>query len=224
MDSHDRFYTKGEAYFAQPRPEMMRFVPAEAKRILDAGCGEGGFGSALKRERGAEVWGIEINPAAAKRAKKRLNRVIVADIQKGIARLPDGYFDCIVFNDVIEHLYDPYSMLAAMKQKLAPGGVFTASIPNVRHYYIMERYLVRGMWQYCDDGVLDRTHIRFFTLHSIREMFTSLGFDIVRIEGINPVKLFNFYFWNFITFGRLSDTKYQQFACVVKPKKDSNGA
>src|SRR5512133_3306436 len=96
-------------YYSLSRPEMVDFVPQSAKKILDVGCGEGRFGSSFKKEGSeGEVWGVEIDREAALVAQKHLDRVMVGNISDLLDALPDRYFDCVVFNGVLEHLVDPY--------------------------------------------------------------------------------------------------------------------
>jgi 2-polyprenyl-3-methyl-5-hydroxy-6-metoxy-1,4-benzoquinol methylase len=209
--------TKPAQYFNWPRSEMLTFVPSSAKRILDVGCGEGTFARNMKERRNAEVWGAELVPAIAQVASTQLDKVLCGDIMQQLRDLPDAYFDCITFNDVIEHLADPYTMLAAMKRKLSPEGVIVCSIPNVRSFRNLFELVIRGEWQYAEAGILDKTHLRFFTRKSIAEMFTSLGYEILRLEGINPTRSLRVTLFNIATLGFFNDTRYLQFACVAKP-------
>jgi 2-polyprenyl-3-methyl-5-hydroxy-6-metoxy-1,4-benzoquinol methylase len=209
--------TKAELYFSQPRPEMARYVPVTARRILDVGCAEGVFGADLKKRNQAEVWGIELVPSIAEQAGRRLDKVFCGDVSQQLQNLPDGYFDCAIFNDVIEHLVDPYAMLTAMQKKLAPGGVIVCSIPNIRFFRNLFNLVVRGEWRYEDAGIMDKTHLRFFTKKSIREMFDSLNYRILKLEGINATPSWRVKLLNYLTLGSLSDTRYLQFACVAQP-------
>lgn len=215
--------TKPEQYFSQPRPEMDRFVPATAKHVLDVGCGEGTFGSRLKEKLGAEVWGVELIPSIADIAQRRLDRVLCGDIMQQLEQIPDQYFDCVIFNDVIEHLIDPYRLLVAVKQKLTRGGIVVCSIPNIRYFRNLFDIVVRGEWSYQEGGILDKTHLRFFTKKSIAEMFESLGYRICRLEGISATPSWRVKLFNLATLGYFSDTQYVQFACVAEPvSADSN--
>ena len=211
--------TKPDGYYTQSRPDMLPFIPRDAKRILDVGCGQGGFASKLKELLGAEVWGIEYVPAAAEVARRHLDRVLVGDVMQRLDQLPDCYFDCITFTDVLEHLIDPYRVLLEMKQKLSPEGVIVASIPNIRFFPYLFDLVVRGSWNYEDQGILDKTHLRFFTKKSILEMFQSLGYRIIRLEGINGFGPKRKLLLNVLTLWRMSDTAHLQFACVVQPLK-----
>jgi 2-polyprenyl-3-methyl-5-hydroxy-6-metoxy-1,4-benzoquinol methylase len=211
------FSTKEDLYFSQPRPEMMQYIPAVAKRILDVGCGEGVFGAQLKQRNQAEVWGIELEPAIAERAAKRLDKVLCGDVSQQLQSLPEEYFECAIFNDVLEHLADPYSVLRTIRQKLAPGGVIVCSIPNVRFFRNLFNLVVRGQWRYEEAGIMDKTHLRFFTKKSIREMFDSLNYHILKLEGINATPSWRVRLLMLGTFGLVNDTQYLQFACVAQP-------
>ena len=162
-------------YFAEERPEMRRFIPRQARRVLDCGCGEGAFAQWIRESLRAEVWGVEQEPRAGQCAAKVLDRLIVGDIVEVIPALPDGYFDCIIFNDVLEHLLEPDAALRAVRSKLAPGGVVVASIPNVRFIHVLCAYVLRGHWRYTARGICDTTHVRFFTRSSIIELFEETG-------------------------------------------------
>ena len=205
-------------YYAQSRKEMLPYMPVQVTRLLDLGCNKGAFGFLIKSIFGSEVWGIELDADFAEVATKQIDKVIVGDLNAIIPDLPDHYFDCISCNDILEHLVDPYSVLTLLKSKLAPEGVIVCSLPNVRYWDNLKNLLLHKQWKYMDHGILDRTHLRFFTELSMRDMFESLDFDIVRIGGINPTQSDNLKVFNFLTFGALKDAKYLQFACVVRPK------
>jgi 2-polyprenyl-3-methyl-5-hydroxy-6-metoxy-1,4-benzoquinol methylase len=209
--------SKPEGYYAQARPEMLPFIPKDAKRILDVGCSEGRFGLQLKEMLGAEVWGVEMMEAVAGIARQSLDRVLVGDIMQQLAHLPDDYFDCVTLNDVIEHIVDPYRMLLAMKQKLSPRGVVVASIPNIRYFRNLFDLVIRGSWRYTEHGILDNTHLRFFTKKSIKETFESLGYRVIQLQGINATPSWKVRVFNILTLGFFSDTRFLQFCCVAKP-------
>lgn len=210
--------TKPDTYFTQVRSEMLPFVPPSAKRILDVGCGEGAFGSNLKQKFRAEVWGIELIEQIAEVARPRLDHVLQGDIMQLMEKIPDDYFDCICFNDVIEHIVDPYRMLTAIKTKIASGGVVVCSIPNIRYFRNLFQLVIRGEWRYEEAGIMDKTHLRFFTRKSIAEMFASLGYRICRLEGINATPSWRVALFNVATLGFFEDTRYLQFCCVAEPQ------
>lgn len=210
--------TKPPEYFSQPRLEMLRFIPKTARRILDVGCGEGHFGRLLKEKIGAEVWGIELVPAAAEIAQQNLDQVFCGDVVQQLQTIPDHQFDCITFNDVLEHLVDPYQVLLAVKKLLSPKGVVVCSLPNVRYFRNLFNLVIRGEWRYTEEGILDKTHLRFFTKKSIIEMFQSLDYRIVILEGINRTPSWKVALLNLMTLGFLSDTRYLRFCCLAEPR------
>ena len=177
---------KPSGYFENTRPEMLGFVPRDARRILDVGCGQGRFGAALKRELpGAEVWGVEPDVLAQAEAAKVLDRAIAGPFDDRLG-LGDASFDAVVFNDSLEHFADHEAPLRLARRLLKPGGAIVASIPNVRYWPHLRRYVFGGDWEYQGHGVLDRTHLRFFTYRSILRTLRDAGFEVRRIEGINP--------------------------------------
>jgi O-antigen biosynthesis protein len=170
-------------YMESARPEIQPFVPTSAKRILDVGCWRGLMGAALKARDGRVVWGIEPDPDAADAAATVLDHVIVGTFPDDLP--PSEQFDCVLFVDVLEHIADPWGALAATKRVLAPGGHVLASIPNIRHYSVLYPLLSRGQWNYVDAGILDRTHLRFFTRSSIERLFADAGYAITAVEPVN---------------------------------------
>jgi radical SAM superfamily enzyme YgiQ (UPF0313 family)/2-polyprenyl-3-methyl-5-hydroxy-6-metoxy-1,4-benzoquinol methylase len=151
-------------YFRHVRPEIASAVPPDALSILDIGCGVGMLGKALKSDRaGRRVVGIEMNPAAARAAGETLDEVYTADVEQFSPPFARGEFDCVVFADILEHMKDPWALVRHYTSFLAPGGTFVASIPNVRFLGLIGDLAERGTWKYGDEGILDRTHLRFFT-------------------------------------------------------------
>ncbi len=209
---------KTDGYYIQNRHEMLKFIPVDAAKILDVGCGEGKFSFQLKQRSNTEIWGIELDNISGEIAKTRLDNVLIGNLNGIIPTLPENYFDCIIFNDILEHLEDPYNTLLNIKSKLSQNGVVVSSIPNVRYISNLKKLLFDKDWHYEDEGILDKTHLRFFTQKSIINMFDTLGFEILQMEGINPSKSKNLKLANFIFMGNLTDAKFLQFASVVKPK------
>ena len=169
------------AYEDWDRSEVLPFVPFSAQSILDIGCSFGGFGASIKSRRpGAEVWGLEPNADAAGTARSRLDEVIVGHFPQDA---PERKFDCVVFNDVLEHLVDPWSALVAVQSNVNPGGHVVASIPNVRHFSVVVPLVTKGRWTYREAGILDRTHLRFFTRTTMRQLFVDSGWQVDRLEA-----------------------------------------
>jgi 2-polyprenyl-3-methyl-5-hydroxy-6-metoxy-1,4-benzoquinol methylase len=216
---------KSADYFAESRPEMLRFIPANCRRLLDVGCGAGTFGESLKRRGNIEVWGVELLRSAAARAVSKLDRLIEGPFGPE-TELPAGTFDCIVFADVLEHMPAPEQALRYAKGLLAPGGTVVASIPNIRQLPVLWQLVMHGRWEYSESGLLDKTHLRFFTRSSIVKMFLDEGYIVENICGINAyVGIPNaskplwaaYKLMNAFSLGKFADLRFQQFAVVAKP-------
>ncbi len=164
-------------YYSFERPEVCACVPGTAKTILDVGCASGCLGAALKKRQDCFVVGVEYEPEIANKARYLLDDVIVGDIEEKIDVLPSAYFDCIVLADVLEHLRFPEAVLQKLNRTLKDTGTIVASIPNVRHWSVL-RPLLEGDWNYEDAGILDRTHLRFFTRKSILKIFADSGYAV----------------------------------------------
>lgn len=170
-------------YFGFSRPEVQRLVSRRARRILDVGCAAGKLGAGLKARQPSEVWGVECHAQAAAQAAKLLDRVITAPVEQALQQLPQGYFDSIILSDLLEHLVDPAAVLAGLAQKLAPTGEIVVSLPNVAHWSVLQA-LLEGSWDYQDAGILDRTHLRFFTRKSALKLFAAAGFSATSVTPI----------------------------------------
>lgn len=207
----------GQAYYASLRPEMAALLPQPVGAILDVGCGLGVFARSL-RDRGLakEVWGIEINREAADAARKVLDKVLEGDVSRLMSELPHQFFDAVYFNDSLEHMEDPYSVLREIKRHLKPGGYVMASLPNVRYIRNLFELLFKKDWKYQDHGVLDRTHLRFFTQKSARRMFEEAGLVVEISRGIEPSRKWYMKVLNILTAGWLEDTLYLQFIWRTK--------
>lgn len=206
-----------ELYFRSKRTEVVQFVPGGVKRALDVGCASGGFGSELK-EKGIEVWGIEPNPEAASEAAGRLDKVLTGTYETCAAELPEGYFDLITFNDVFEHIADCDHVLRDVRRFLAPGGSVLASLPNIRHWAALMTIVWQGDFPYQDEGIFDRTHMRFFTRKSMLRMFEECGYEVVSCEGVNGQNKGKLPMVNFLTRGRFRDSVYLQYVILARPQ------
>jgi 2-polyprenyl-3-methyl-5-hydroxy-6-metoxy-1,4-benzoquinol methylase len=167
-----------DEYFQGQRSDVADLVPGTCARVLDMGCGYGGLGRNLRARGVAQVFGVEINSDAVSQLAGVYADYWIGDVEQ--VNLPDDIedFDCIVFADVLEHLRDPWGTLTRYLQRLKPGGYVVASIPNVRNIALLYNLVVRGQWHYEDSGLLDRTHLRFFTRREILKLFSAAGLEI----------------------------------------------
>jgi SAM-dependent methyltransferase len=177
---------KDPAYYAGLNRQLLEAVPRDALTVLEVGCAEGRLGGALKDlEPRRRVLGIERVAAVAARAAARLDRVFTLDVEREAPDLAPGSVDCILFGDVLEHLVDPLGALRRLVPLLAPGGRVLCSVPNVQHHSVVAA-LLRGEFQYQEAGLLDATHLRFFTWSSFMKLLLDAGLA-PRLVGMQPV-------------------------------------
>ena len=172
-----------ETYYESARKDLPAMISGAPKRILEIGCAAGGMGQFVKQKYDCEYIGVEINADVARMAKDRLDRVITADVEKidlGDHDIAEKSFDYIIIGDVLEHLYDPWTVLYKCGRFLKDDGYILASIPNIRNFQVIDQ-LIKGFFTYKDEGILDSTHLRFFTLHEIKNMFANAGFGIEQV-------------------------------------------
>ncbi len=209
---------KHAAYYSQTRPEMRSRIPAGTRSILDIGCGAGSFGAAIRKEMPeCRIYGIELFSDEAAKAREHYDEVLAGDVHSVLEELSGPTFDLIVFNDLLEHLIDPGRALQQCHRLLPPQGKILASIPNMRFWPALSDLLFQGDWRYRDAGVMDSTHLRFFTQKSIVRMFEQNGYRVDRIEGINEtwIRSWRWRIMNLFMAGSLADCLYPQFAVLA---------
>jgi 2-polyprenyl-3-methyl-5-hydroxy-6-metoxy-1,4-benzoquinol methylase len=204
-------------YYKNPRDDVMPFFPSDVKRLLDVGCGAGAFGEAVKASKGCDVWGIELVPEMGELARERLDKVMIGDACTLLEELPHGHFDLITFNDALEHMAEPWEILAKVKPLLSPRGKLLVSLPNIRYWDALLEVGFGGDFPYQDFGIFDRTHLRFFTKKSIRRLFEESGYRVERLEGINPTPSRKLKMVNLVTGNRFEDCRYLQFVTLASP-------
>ncbi|MGE7825170.1 glycosyltransferase [Paenibacillus sp. NPDC093718] len=175
-------------YSQHIRMEVIKLIdePTDSPiNVLEVGCACGGTLLEIKnRYKNSHLYGIELNEKAAEVAK------IIADVQpenveNDVMNYEEGFFDYIIFADVLEHLYDPWNVLTNIRKYLKPTGKLLISLPNIMHHSVMSDLLVEGNFTYAEAGILDRTHMRFFTLKEIQRMSFSTGYKITQIGGVS---------------------------------------
>jgi glycosyltransferase involved in cell wall biosynthesis/2-polyprenyl-3-methyl-5-hydroxy-6-metoxy-1,4-benzoquinol methylase len=172
--------TKNMSYYSYTRPEVQKLVNINSRVILDVGCANGSMGMELKSKLDAEVWGVEYDKDAANVARSKLNRVLEGDINSILGNLPENYFDTIIFADILEHTPRPDIILSKIRNNIKRSGELVISLPNVRHWTVIKN-LLEGDWKYEEAGLLDKTHLQFFTKKSIIRMMSNLNFVILEM-------------------------------------------
>lgn len=176
-------------YHDDDRRDVLALLPSEARTYLDVGAGTGAFGRLLRAERAVEyVAAVESEPLAADWAHyDAVFRTTFPLARDQVAGLPP--VDCVVFNDVLEHMGDPWAALRQARSVLAPGGSVVASIPNVHNLATLFDLIGRGDWPYSASGVLDVDHVRFFTRRSAFRLFESCAFSVEEVLHLDPLPL-----------------------------------
>lgn len=153
------------------------------KKVLELGCSVGTQSKVLREELGCDVTGVELNPLAARQAETYCTRVVVGnlDLVDFEAEFPSQKFDVVLCADVLEHIYNPMALLSRIKTVIGTSGYVVASIPNVVHIALIFEML-HGKFDYRDKGLLDDSHIRFFTRSSLISTFTDAGFIIDHLD------------------------------------------
>jgi 2-polyprenyl-3-methyl-5-hydroxy-6-metoxy-1,4-benzoquinol methylase len=168
------------SYYEEPRADIQALVDAAGLRILDVGCGAGALSGALRARGAVFVAGIELDPAAAARARERLDELVEGSaVDADLPWAPES-FDLLIFADVLEHLPDPDLVLERFLGLLAPGGTVIVSVPNMRFWSVLMR-LVVDRWAYTEHGVRDRTHLRIFTRRTLTAMLGAHGLRVERL-------------------------------------------
>jgi 2-polyprenyl-3-methyl-5-hydroxy-6-metoxy-1,4-benzoquinol methylase len=182
---------KTSTYFDRVRTEILPLFPASGvERVLEVGCGAGDTLAYLQSS-GRCNWtcGVELFPDAAATARDRLDEVFEGNIEHIDLPIEPASLDVVLCLDVLEHLIDPWTTASRLAKLLKPGGVLIASIPNVRNLRVVMPLLLRGRWEYAPFGLMDRTHLRFFTEHSATQLLRHAGLrvDAVRKSGLDSV-------------------------------------
>jgi len=218
-----------DLYPEVPREDVRPSIPRSARSVLDVGCGPGGFGPTVRDVLGPAVRLVGIEAV--------LKQAALAREGHGYDEVVDGYypealsgreerFDLVCFNDVLEHVIDPWSMLRDTIPLLTPNGKVLAAIPSIQFAPIVWR-LIKGRWDYLDYGTLDRTHLRFFTRATMTEMFEQTGYRVLDCRGANGLDV------TWATEPRLGrrlakrgllpflgDSRYIHFIVLAEPRPD----
>lgn len=174
------------AYYRRLNRPLLQILPVGLGSVLDVGCAAGELGRAYKERHPESRWsGIELDPAAAALAGRVLDHVETGDAEALGDAVPGAPFDALIYADTLEHFRDPAATLTRHLRLLRPGGVVCASLPNIQHWSAILS-LIGGRWDYRDEGLFDRTHLRFFTLSTIVEFFRGCGCTVERAEPLVP--------------------------------------
>jgi SAM-dependent methyltransferase len=171
-------------YYSELRPPMLSLVKGTPQRVLEIGCASGQTLAYLKEHGATYTVGIEYSSEVAESARNRgLDQVIAGNVETLDLQFEPNSFDLIIAGHVLEHLANPWTTLHKLIGYLRNDGQFVGALPNVRHHSIIFPLLLHGKWQYEPSGVMDWTHLRFFSRQTVFQLLESTGF---RVEEIAP--------------------------------------
>ena len=182
MDAAAALYDRKEqGYFAAARLDLLAMLPQEGGlRLLELGAGNGATLRAAKALGLASYTaGIDlVQPSPPAPGEPEIDLFLSGNVEGGGIELPAGPFDAVLCADVLEHLVDPWRVVARLAHTLRPGGILLSSIPNVRNHRALRAFVVEGDFRYGDAGLLDRSHLRFFCRRNVRELFEGAGLQV----------------------------------------------
>jgi 2-polyprenyl-3-methyl-5-hydroxy-6-metoxy-1,4-benzoquinol methylase len=165
-------------------PDLLRFIPADARQVIEIGCSSGALARELKKlAPSCNYLGVEVDPAYVALAQRHCDSTLVLDIEQA----GDDFWqanaqrDCWIFGDVLEHLKDPWTVLRKIRAVIPAHGIVVACVPNVQHWSVQARLAI-GSFDYQAEGLMDKTHLRWFTRATLIKMFDETGFRVT--EGM----------------------------------------
>lgn len=186
-----RIMRYSDTYYSNIRWDLIDLIPEGEHRILEIGCGDGSTLIKLKEiKKACEIDGIEKNDALAEALRSRLDRAYIGDVEHLEAEFKERHFDYIIFGDVLEHLREPGKVLRRYSRYLKEDGYILASIPNIKYYDILLKLILHDRFEYQEYGILDRTHVKFYTRTEIMHLFDGEKLAITELSPkvIEPVR------------------------------------
>jgi 2-polyprenyl-3-methyl-5-hydroxy-6-metoxy-1,4-benzoquinol methylase len=172
------FENPNSAYYTQEKRFLFPLIPDGPNIVMDLGCASGSLGRGLLNcGKAREVVGVELFPLAAAEAEKHYKAVHVGDIEE-LSLAYERYFDIVICGDVLEHLKEPGKVVRKINHWLKKDGLIVCSVPNVRYWRVWRDLVFRGEWEYTPEGIMDHTHLRFFTTASLRRLLLENSFAI----------------------------------------------
>ncbi len=228
MNTENKTPIKIDQYFmnARTRFDLIDLIPNDVTRVLEIGCGIGKTGKALFEKKQCKIVGLDISDQVISIANQQncYEKLIVADLDQSFipTEIENEKFDCILYPDVLEHLKDPWKVVNIHTNNLLnANGYLIASIPNIRHFSILKDLFLKGNWQYQNMGILDRTHLRFFTKKTMVNLFqqsdNQLTINLVKSRGLSGPKYLKML--NKLMFNYLEELLTIQYLIVAQKKE-----
>jgi 2-polyprenyl-3-methyl-5-hydroxy-6-metoxy-1,4-benzoquinol methylase len=208
------FVDKDSHYYVRFKWWMLPLIKDGPNIVMDLGCAAGVMGrKLLETGKAKEVFGVEIFEPAAAEAATIYKKVHVGDIEE-MQLDYNQCFDYVICGDILEHLRDPYKIVRLLSTWLKPGGSLFVCVPNVRNYHVVADLVLRGKWEYQSAGIMDRTHLRFFTASSCRQMLLDAGLEVYHQQVIVEGPKKNLF--NRATFGLFKEFLASQTFCCAR--------
>lgn len=180
----EMYVAKHAEYFSLEREMFKNAVRGLDLKILDIGCGTGALGAYFEENQKCKVYGVEISERAYLEAKKNIFSVIKGNVEVMDLPYESNFFDVVIMGDVLEHLINPTGSLKKLIDVLKPGGKIYITVPNIRHWKTLSGLVFRDSWDYQSWGILDYTHLRFYTKTSILKMLKSNNLRVINVERV----------------------------------------
>lgn len=211
---------KGKGYFLNIRKELLDLIPIENRKgtMLEIGAASGDNSIYAKKNGYAEnIYGIELfNMDSSNQQNELFDEFIIGNIEDLDLTFENEKFDVILAGDVLEHLVDPYIIVEKLNKYLKPNGVLISSIPNIRYFRVLNNIVIKGDFKYTEKGILDKTHLRFFTKKNILDLFNMNKYKVEKIESNLKYLNNKSALLNKITFELLEEFLTKQYFIVCK--------
>jgi O-antigen biosynthesis protein len=218
--SVDQPFEKNEGYYHGVRTDLLRLAPQIQGRVLEIGCAEGLTMEYLRSRFNCTLVGLDCCESALVKAREKGFEVHTCDLNREALPFAEQEFDYILIGDVLEHLYDPWSVLTGIARILKDDGTILISIPNVKHYTLLKDLILHDSWDYCESGLLDITHVRFFTFEGIRKLLSRSGLVISDVaHNVSGSRLMRVV--NALCFNRLHS--FLVFHYLIAARKSTSG-
>lgn len=184
MSKKELYQDKSSDYFSSVRWDIISLIPDGDHRVLEIGCGNGNTLITLQKlNKAREIVGVEINYDNLRGNCDQLDAFLVGDVEEIEPTFEEDYFDYIIFGDVLEHLMDPASVLKRYSSFLKSAGYIIASIPNIKNYRVLLDLVLYDKFEYADAGILDRSHLRFFTRREMCSLFEQADLNVISVQS-----------------------------------------
>lgn len=184
MSRNELYQDKESGYFSNIRWDIISLIPDGDYRVLEIGCGSGNTLIALRElDKAREIIGIEINYESLQDNCDQLDGFLVGDVEEIEPAFEEEHFDYIIFGDVLEHLVDPAAVLKRYSSFLKSTGYIIASIPNIKNYRVLLDLVLYDKFEYADGGILDFSHLRFFTRREMCNLFEQAGLSVISVQS-----------------------------------------